>query len=210
MSDRYVYPGTNVLKNKLHVKEQDRLHKIERILTGRRLLELFENPIIGNFDLLHLQAIHRYIFQDLYDWAGEIRVVDISKGNLFARHMVLSTYFREYVEIPLRNESYLKYIDNKTDFATRLAYYFDHVNAAHPFREGNGRTQREFFRILALSNGFLLDWSKASSEEMIDASIKALEDLNLKNLEKLIFKCIQNETPDANLIKAYNTLKEKG
>ncbi|PLR84395.1 cell filamentation protein Fic [Bacillus canaveralius] len=209
MSDPYLYPGTAILKNKLNIRELDKLNNVERILTGRRLLELMEKPITGNFDLGHLQAIHKHIFQDLFDWDGQIRTVDISKGNFFARHSVISTYFKESVTAPLRAEGYLKNEKNKEQLSVRLAYYFDHVNAAHPFREGNGRTQREFFRTLALMNGFKLEWTVVSEEEMIQGSIKSLVHCDLIEIEKLMLKAIQNDTPDMHLIHYYKSLKSR-
>jgi cell filamentation protein len=208
MSDIYVYPGTDILINKLNINESGPLHKAERMLTGRRLLELHKRPIMGNFDLEHLQAIHKHIFQDLYEWAGDIRRVDISKGNSFARHMVIGIYFEESVAVPLREEGYLKSAKTSTIFAERITHYFDHVNAAHPFREGNGRTQREFFRMLSLRNGYLIDWEKASSEEMIESSKKSLVHFDSSDLEKLIFKCIRNTTPIQELIYQYKKFKE--
>ena len=84
MSDTvYCYPNSNVLINKLGIKDKDKLSVIERKLTMLRLLELFEKPIYGKFDLRHLQGIHGYIFQDIYDWSGKIRTVDIAKENMF-------------------------------------------------------------------------------------------------------------------------------
>lgn len=84
MSDTvYCYPGTDVLKNKLNIQNADRLLEAERKLTMLRLLELLEQPVTGAFDYEHLKVIHGYIFQDIYDWAGQERVVDIAKGNMF-------------------------------------------------------------------------------------------------------------------------------
>lgn len=73
----YCYPGSNVLKNKMGIQDIEQLHEIERKLTMLRILELLDKPVRGAFDLKHLQAIHAYIFQDVYDWAGELRKVDI-------------------------------------------------------------------------------------------------------------------------------------
>ena len=80
---KYCYPDSNVLINKLDIRDLDKLHVFERKLTMLRLLELMDKPINGKFDFKHLQAIHKYIFQDIYDWAGKVRTVDIAKGNMF-------------------------------------------------------------------------------------------------------------------------------
>jgi cell filamentation protein len=192
MSDPYVYSCTDILINKFSIEEQQPLDKLEGMVTGRRLLELMKRPLDGDFDLRHLQQIHRYIFQDLYSWAGEIRTVDISKGNDFAHHMVVGMYFDESVSNGLKKERYLKDSKSKSEFVQKLVYYFDHVNAAHPFRDGNGRAQREFFRVLALKSGYELDWSRSTSQEMIEASIQSLAKNDNSALERLLLNCIRN------------------
>jgi cell filamentation protein len=79
--DTYVYPGTEVLFNKADIREQAALNEFEADVTAVRMLELFNKPIQGDFDLTHLRAIHQHLFQDVYTWAGEIRTVDISRGT---------------------------------------------------------------------------------------------------------------------------------
>ncbi len=86
MSDHiYCYPNSDVLINKLNIRDNDILSEAERRLTMLRISDLIDNPIKGEFDLKHLQTIHKYIFQDIYDWAGEIRTVDIAKQNMFCK-----------------------------------------------------------------------------------------------------------------------------
>ncbi len=85
MSDpKYCYPGTDILINKLGIRDFDKLRALERKLTMLRLLELMDTPVNGKFDFKHLQDIYAYIFQDVYEWAGKVRTVDIAKGNVFA------------------------------------------------------------------------------------------------------------------------------
>lgn len=92
MSDtKYCYPDSDVLVNKLDIRDPNKLQIFERKLTMLRLLELIDKPIEGKFDLKHLQAIHAYIFQDVYDWAGKIRTVDIAKGNTFCNVRFISS-----------------------------------------------------------------------------------------------------------------------
>src|SRR2546429_9995096 len=79
-SDPYVYPGTTVLKNIPGIRNQEILDRIEADRVGQRSLELIERPLSGLFDIEHLQGIHRYLFQDVYEWAGDFRTVDIAKG----------------------------------------------------------------------------------------------------------------------------------
>lgn len=80
--------------------------KFERKLTMLRLDELFQNPVRGDFDLKHLQNIHKFIFQDLYSWAGEIRVVDIAKGNMFCNALFIEEQ-ANLIFSNLKKENYL-------------------------------------------------------------------------------------------------------
>lgn len=92
MSDtKYCYPDSDVLVNKLDIRDPNKLQIFERKLIMLRLLELIDKPIEGKFDLKHLQAIHAYIFQDVYDWEGKIRTVDIAKGNTFCNVRFISS-----------------------------------------------------------------------------------------------------------------------
>ena len=183
MSDPYCYPNSRTLKNKLGIKDAEELLTAERRLTKYRAEELFNSPIKGAFDFQHLQNIHRYLFQDLYDWAGEIRTVDIAKGNLFCLCFAIeSEAHRIFSE--LKSEKYLKDL-NAGSFSKRLAYYLAEINALHPFREGNGRTQREFIRQLAYQNGYFLSYNNITQAEMIAASEASFK-LNYEPFEKLL------------------------
>lgn len=106
-----------------------------------------------------MQAIHAYIFQDVYDWAGKIRTVDIAKGNTFCNVRFISSQ-ADAIFSKLKEEYYLAGLEEYM-FTKRLAYYFSEINALHPFREGNGHSQREFIRSLALKNGYLIYFEKA-------------------------------------------------
>lgn len=117
----YCYPGSDVLINKLGIKDQEKLSAFEKKLTMARLLELIDNPIAGNFDLKHLKNIHRYIFQDIYEWAGEIRKVDIAKGNMFCNVKFIIPQAEEIFG-KLRKDRYLDGLP-EYKFVQKLAYY---------------------------------------------------------------------------------------
>lgn len=100
----YCYPGTDVLVNKLGIQDYEKLQVIERKLTMLRILDLIDKPIKGNFDFKHLCSIHYYIFQDVYDWAGKVRTVDIAKGNRFCNVMFIETQAKEIFEQCIRKQ----------------------------------------------------------------------------------------------------------
>lgn len=164
----YCYPGGDVLKNKLNITEAELLEYAERRLTAIRLDELLMRRMRGNFDFAHLKAIHFFIFQDLYTWAGQQRKINIAKGVLFCEAMFIDDMAKE-IFTGLKKENHLAGL-NRADFVKRMAFYFGEINALHPFREGNGRTQREFFRELAKANRYKLSFVGVTEEEMIQAS----------------------------------------
>jgi len=126
-----------------------------------------------------------------YEWAGDFRTVNISKSGdpfAFQQHIVSSL---DKLWGDLKRESQLLGCDLQ-HFATRGAYYLGEINAIHPFRDGNGRTQRELIRELALHNGFMIDWRQVSQEEMIAASRRSLR-IDNAELEQVLKKALDNE-----------------
>lgn len=168
--DHYLDPETGVLKNKLGIKNEEGLQQAEASFVAWRSFQLHENPLAGRFDLEHFKAIHKVLFGDIYDWAGEIRDIDLSKGNsYFANHVHIVRAATPVFE-NLRAETHLKGLDVE-NFSVRAAYYLGELNALHPFREGNGRAQREFINHLAYENGYTIEWTNISQEDMLQASI---------------------------------------
>lgn len=186
----YCYKGTDVLVNKLGIQDYEKLQAIERKLTMLRILDLIDKPIKGNFDFKHLCSIHYYIFQDVYDWAGKVRTVDIAKGNRFCNVMFIETQAKEIFD-NLRKEKFLEGL-NQQEFVRQLAYYFSEINALHPFQEGNGRSQREFIRSLALKNGYVLSFSNIPAGEMLKASHESFL-CNYTPMEKIFEQCIRKQ-----------------
>ncbi|MFV0518388.1 MAG: Fic/DOC family protein [Aminipila sp.] len=167
--DFYCYPNSYVLKNKLNITDIDELKQAEREITSLRAAQLVVEPIMGEFDFNHLQRIHAFLFGDIYEWAGKPRNVDISKGNKFCLYQYINEQMSRIFQ-ELREENYLKGLAFE-HLAKRLAYYLGEINAIHPFREGNGRTQRIFIEELAGSLGYNIDWYKISKDEMLEASL---------------------------------------
>lgn len=176
--DPYVYLGTKVLINKLGLHGQEELWEAERAITGVAAAELEEYPVRGKFDLAHLQAIHKALFDEIYEWAGEIREKGfISKGNsLFCAAEFIVPYSDELFG-GLKEENYLQGL-SRDDFIKRIAFYISEINALHPFREGNGRTQRIFANQLARQAGWELNFKSIDPERLCDAYIASMTDVS--------------------------------
>ncbi|MFE9574878.1 Fic/DOC family protein [Nocardia sp. NPDC006044] len=171
-SDPYLDPGSGVLRNRLGIDDAVRLRQVEADLTLFALVDLSTRVLHGNYDLDHLCVFHREIFGEIYSWAGEVRVVGIAKSDPFCLPQFIETYSAEVFR-QLAREQHLRGLPGD-EFIDRLTYFFAEVNAIHPFREGNGRTQRAFFRQLALEAGWLIDWSRLEPDENVHASMSAL------------------------------------
>jgi len=172
--DEYTDVATGVLKNRLGITAESALEEAEATFASVRSYELAENPLPGNFDLAHLQAMHRYLFQDVYEWAGQLRTIDIIKGgNRFANVTHIESAARPIFK-KLADEDFLAGQD-AGKFSDRAAHYLGEINALHPFREGNGRAQREFISQLAYKNGYFLDWKNFTQADMVQASIESFK-----------------------------------
>ena len=166
----YCYPDSNVLINKLGIKNHDELVTAEREITSLKIAMAKAEPIKGNFDFEHLKRIHKFVFEDIYTWAGETRNVNISKGNQFCLSQNIEMYAAD-IFTKLKADHYL--IDYDGNIAHRLAYYLSEINVLHPFREGNGRAQRLFIEYLADHAGYKVDFSDVTADEMIIASAES-------------------------------------
>lgn len=168
-ADPYVYPGTDVLRNLLDLRDAADLGEREAALSAIRIAQLERRFIPGKFDLAHFQATHRYIFGDIYPWAGELRTVRIAKGgDLFAlpEHIgpYLTTLFAD-----LAHEDRLHSLGHE-QFLERLTHYYAEINAVHPFREGNGRAQRAFLGQIAKAAGHPITWVHLDAERNVHAA----------------------------------------
>jgi cell filamentation protein len=172
--DQYVDPVSGVLGNRLGITDAATLEQTEAALVAARSYELSRAPLPGKFDLAHLQAIHRYLFGDLYDWAGQLRTIDIGKGgHLFAHHAHIGSAAASIFK-RLAEEEYLAGLGPER-FSDRAAYYLGELNALHPFREGNGRTLREFVSHLANATGYYIAWENVDQPDMLQASIASFK-----------------------------------
>ena len=174
--DPYVDPATGLLRNRLGIDKPQLLREAEAGLTLAAIQDLGTRLLPGSYDLPQLQAFHREIFGDIYPWAGQIRTVAIAKTDLFCLPQHIEPYAHG-VFAELANEKFLRGLGRDV-FVDRVTHYFAEVNAIHPFREGNGRTQRAFFGQLAREAGWPIDWSNLDAQVNTDASVAALRGNN--------------------------------
>ena len=192
----YTDPKTGLLRNLQDLTDPDILLFVESAAVTKRLQELYENPIkIKGIDSLF--EINRHLFQDIYVWAGKKRTVEISKdGKQFFPTSYFGNALRyidqlidEFTKIPK---------DDKKTLAGRLAEILDNVNYLHPFREGNGRTQREFLRLLALEKGLTLNLNPPNNKSIYERYMKGTIESDVKTLTELIFELIDTNEKQKN------------
>ncbi|WP_203340066.1 Fic/DOC family protein [Planococcus beijingensis] len=185
----YCYPGTDVLINLFDVQDEEKLKELEKVYTLFRLSELQLQKPADPVDAKAFLAIHRYLLQDVYPFAGELRQEMISKGSSsFAHPKHIETHLMKIFE-ELKAENYLKDLP-RNGLISQLAYFLSELNALHPFREGNGRSIREFARQLLLNAGYRLDWEKVlEPAEIINAFVDSFNKDN-NRLERLLDEII--------------------
>ncbi len=157
--DPYKDPAGDILRNKVGLRSAEALKVFEYEQSAARAVDLRQQPIQGKFDLEHLKAIHKALFQDVYDWAGETRSINISKGgSSFTKAGHIETIAARLAD-NLAKDRHLQGLP-KNKFVDRLAHHYAEWNALHPFREGNGRATREFIGQLARGAGYELDQTR--------------------------------------------------
>lgn len=191
----YCYPGTDVLINQFDLHDEDKLKEIEAVYSVYRLSELAVRPPFDPVDREAFLEMHRWILQDIYPFAGKLREEMISKGSsAFAHPTHLDAQLTKVFE-ELALEQYLKNLPRSL-FIERLAYFLSELNALHPFREGNGRTVREFARQLAANAGYRLDWEKIpGTADIINAFVDSFNSNN-DRLEQLLDEIISKQKDD--------------
>lgn len=169
--DVYCYPDSTVLRNRLGIQDASRLREAERNITALRILELRQHPPAGAINFQYLCRLHHAIFQDIYDWSGQVRTVNINKGNLFCLAQNIEPMATDLFNQLARERCLIGCPPEQMPL--RLAYYLSEINVIHPFREGNGRTQRLFIELLAERRGYEVDFSEVSGREMVVASAES-------------------------------------
>ncbi len=195
--DPYLDPKTGLLRNKVGARARGDLEEAEVHLVSARLVQLMDRPVKPTGDLNELRAIHRHLFQDVYDWAGELRTVDIRKnvaGAQFFMPMSLIGRAATYCAEELRADKQLRGL-SREQFIERLAYHYDQLNYVHPFREGNGRAQRVFWNRVARDAGWQLDWRAVHGATNDQASRAAAEQQNFAPLHEMFDRIVSRAIP---------------
>jgi cell filamentation protein len=185
----YTDSKTGILKNIQNITDPDVLLFIESSAVAKRIKELFDNPIKIK-DSNSLLTIHHYLFQDVYAWAGKVRTVNISKdGKPFFDGERFAIAFQYIDNLLLEYKNIRK--TNRNQIAEKLAELLDNINYLHPFREGNGRTQREFIRLLALEKGYQLNLNPADNKSVYDRYMQGTIESDVKTLTDLILELLK-------------------
>ena len=184
----YTDPKTGLLRNRENIDDSRMLIAFESIKVASRLEELQVDPIKIK-DSSTLLDIHKHLFQDVYSWAGKVRTVEISKGDkpFFFR----SHFHTAFLAVDTLIQAYRKLgKDDKPRLAHKLAEILDHINYLHPFREGNGRTQREFLRLLALEKGLTLNLNPPDNADIYHRYMAGTVNGDIDQLAALISEII--------------------
>lgn len=171
----YCYPDSDVLKNRLNIRDHAELKQAEEEFVAVKQLVLLQDPIKGRFTMNHLLRIHRFLFEDVYPFAGRLRREQISKGdtlfyppNLIERE--LRRVFREIHEREMLREK------EPQAQLRHLSHVMAELNIIHPFREGNGRSIRELIRCMALMYGLFINWGNTDRDALMDAAVASVDD----------------------------------
>lgn len=171
-SSENCYPETTVLINKLNIRNQKELDTIEKQITLLRAIQAEQNMSASKPDFEFFKSIHRFLFSDIYEWAGSIRTVNLSKkGTVFCQASQIEEIGTLKFE-RLKNQNYLKNL-KANQFIDEISDLYNELNMLHPFREGNGRTLRLFITLLIRNAGFDIDFNKSDPDILMLAAINA-------------------------------------
>lgn len=179
------YEGTTCLINKFNIKDENILKDLETTVTFSKITEYSLDPLFNTFDVNHYKAIHKYLFDDIYEWAGSYRSVDMSKkGTSFAKAESIDKLMTKcFARLQAKNYFLGLSFDN---FVDSIVDFYCVTNMIHPFREGNGRTQRLFLTQLINLNNYCIDFSEIDTDDLMIATIQATN--GVTDYLKSIFK----------------------
>ncbi len=190
INSKYTYKGTDILKNKLNIQDEELLKEYETRIVAFKIATISTLTINMGYTPERLKFIHKYLFEDIFYFAGEYRQENITKGNF---------RFSEYVYIEDNIKQIFEKIDiNKmrimsfNEFIKTLSYIMTELNVLHPFREGNGRTIRELIREICFDAGYVIDWYEINHDDILRVSVKAVfdETEQIKMLRRSVKKIV--------------------
>ena len=185
------YPGTTVLINRFNIQDQALLSLVEQKLVTGLAARLEKNTAFDHVDFPFYLHLHEELFGDLYDWAGTVRKITISKkGTVFCSAEKIEQV-AENIFSRLKQENYLSGLDFDT-FINELARLYDDLNMLHPFREGNGRTLRLFITLLVRNSGRVIYFDQCDADLLIIATIQAAQG-SIDLLRQVFHDIIDNE-----------------
>ncbi len=174
INSKYTYKGTEVLRNKMDIRDEKLLEEYETKIVAFKIATISTKIISMPYTPERLKFIHKYLFDEVYEFAGEYRGENITKDNF---------RFAEFQYIEDNIKQIFKKIDTEEmkkmsfkDFVERISYIMTELNVLHPFREGNGRTIRELVRELCFDCGYVIDWYEINHDDILRASKKAIFD----------------------------------
>lgn len=171
-SDYLLPSGT--LKNLINIENENVLDFLEFEISGKIVASISRTPIIKNFSLLTYKQIHKEIFKNIYDWAGKFREVNIAKGgHSFCDVCYLDSFGESIFESLNKNNLYQNL--EKDEFIKKCASLLSDINAWHPFREGNGRTQKVLLNYIANINGYHFMFNRVLTKDWVRASIESFD-----------------------------------
>ena len=183
------YPGTSVLINRLGLREQPLLDQAEELAVSVQSARIYESAGDDRFTFAYYRALHHALFTALYDWAGELRTINISKkGTAFCPAQELSDVGEALFARLVDADEFVGL--GRGRFIRAVAEFYHDLNMLHPFREGNGRTQRLFFTLLIERAGYHIDFSAQDTDELMLATIYAAQgvmDHLIRYFEKAVY-----------------------
>ena len=178
------YPDTTVLINKFDIRDEEKLSEVENVIASARYAEWLNSPQSKEFTFNHYKAIHHFLFSDLYDWAGKVRTVNISKKGT---HFTPAENIESQAELifdRLGRQNYFKGLPHG-EFVEEIVDFYCVTNNLHPFREGNGRTQRVFLTQLIYNAGYHINFADMDTDLLMIATIQSAQ--GVTDLLKQIF-----------------------
>lgn len=198
-AEDFLFPGIGTLSNKLGITAPDALARAATEAASRRLTELQASPIRGGFDSSHLQEIHRYLYQDVFDWAGELRRIEKGSAPACSLEDSLNRAFDR-----LSRENLLKGLD-ADEWTRRASAHIDELRSLHPFLAGNDLAIQEFATELARKNNLCLEWKEAPESIAADVAFAEQAERSAQ-LRRLIMLAVDAD-PVASIAQPHHSLE---